>query len=611
MKLSIISWFILVCIFAPRTRGDVQSSVPRKPPVVLAYSTSDTSALQVNDLVFNALATDSDGTIVQVEFLFDEVSVAVDIDPPYGVVLPAVPAGLHTLQAIGTDNDGLSTASVITVNVVPLLPSLIPFGSKWRYLDDGSDQGTAWALPGFADDGWFSGIGELGFGDYDEATLISQAGSTGQSNTTTYFRHTFDVPAPGAISNLVLRLLRDDGAVVYLNGMEILRHNLGDDEINYQTRAVLLIEDRLFVVANVDPTRLVTGQNTVAVEMHQFHPLSSDMSFDLQLMANVPPQAPIVQLLVTNLFSPANVAINAVAYDLDGVIDHVRVWFDGMLVGSDQTAPYTFALKDVRIGPHLVQALATDNNGLTSTTAVTVVVLPGSLYFPLVETNSWWRYLEDGSDQGTAWRLLDFDDAAWLSGQAELGFGDGDEVTVLRQTTNITYYFRHEFAVANPAVYTNLVLGLRRDDGGVVYLNGLEVFRSNMTNGPGIPIRFNDTAGILVGLETTFNYTNLHPAVLEEGRNVIAVEIHQYKFNPTDLTFELQLLGQRPVGPSLSIAYEGLSVVLSWFPESAGVILEEASSVTGPWRTRLNQTNPQVLSQGDATGFFRLCSDCL
>ena len=48
-----------------------------------------------------------------------------------------------------------------------------------------------------------------------------------------------------------------------------------------------------------------------------------------------------------------------------------------------------------------------------------------------------WRYKDNGSDQGTAWRLPEgvgaglFDSSAWASGNAELGFGDGDETTIV------------------------------------------------------------------------------------------------------------------------------------------------------------------------------------
>lgn len=60
----------------------------------------------------------------------------------------------------------------------------------------------------------------------------------------------------------------------------------------------------------------------------------------------------------------------------------------------------------------------------------------------LIARGADWHYLDDGSNQGTAWRETDFDDSGWDSGPAQLGFGDGDEDTVIA-SGHITYYFRH------------------------------------------------------------------------------------------------------------------------------------------------------------------------
>ena len=99
----------------------------------------------------------------------------------------------------------------------------------------------------------------------------------------------------------------------------------------------------------------------------------------------------------------------------------------------------------------------------------------------LIPTNSVWKYLDNGSDQGTAWRELGFNDSSWSSGRAELGYGDGDEATTLsfggsgsssNNNKHITYYFRHSFTVPNPSAYVLLRMLLKRDDGAVVYLNG-------------------------------------------------------------------------------------------------------------------------------------------
>src|SRR5207248_11507031 len=105
-----------------------------------------------------------------------------------------------------------------------------------------------------------------------------------------------------------------------------------------------------------------------------------------------------------------------------------------------------------------------------------------------IATGSTWKYLDNGSNQGTAWRATAFSDATWASGAAELGYGDGDEPTVVSFGPNasakfITTYFRKSFSVTDPAQVTSPSLRIKRDDGAVVYVNGTEVFRTNMPTG--------------------------------------------------------------------------------------------------------------------------------
>ena len=102
-----------------------------------------------------------------------------------------------------------------------------------------------------------------------------------------------------------------------------------------------------------------------------------------------------------------------------------------------------------------------------------------------IELESIWRYLDDGSDQGTAWQTLAFNDNSWNQGQAELGYGDGDELTVVEfggdpDNKFPTTYFRHEFNVSNPQQVAELFAEVRFDDGVAVYLNGTEIVRDNV-----------------------------------------------------------------------------------------------------------------------------------
>ena len=165
--------------------------------------------------------------------------------------------------------------------------TLVPSGSAWKYLDNGSNPGTAWREPAFDDASWPQGNAQLGYGDGDEATVIGFGGDTANRHITSYFRKSFTVGDPSAFLSLKLRLLRDDGAVVYLNGTEIRRDTLPAGTITpatLATTAVASAAESTFYDSTLSPSVLVAGTNTLAVEVHQSDAASSDVSFNLELL---------------------------------------------------------------------------------------------------------------------------------------------------------------------------------------------------------------------------------------------------------------------------------------------------------------------------------------
>jgi hypothetical protein len=179
---------------------------------------------------------------------------------------------------------------------------LVPGGALWRYLDDGSDPGTAWREPAFDDSAWRVGPAQLGYGDGDEATMVRFGASASDKFITTYFRHAFAVADPTAYTSLSLELLRDDGAVVYLNDREVFRSNLPGDAVDHRTRASAAVSgaaESAFVAALVASSNLVSGRNLLAVEVHQSATNSSDLSFDLRLIGVRPPMT-VHALSLTN-----------------------------------------------------------------------------------------------------------------------------------------------------------------------------------------------------------------------------------------------------------------------------------------------------------------------
>lgn len=166
----------------------------------------------------------------------------------------------------------------------------------------------------------------------------------------------------------------------------------------------------------------------------------------------------------------------------------------------------------------------------------------------LVPAGATWRYLDTGADAGTAWAAPTFNDAAWRSGAAELGYGDGGEATVVRSGPStgryITTYFRRSFGASDIRRYGAVNLELKRDDGAIVYLNGREVARSNMPAGP-VNSLTRATLNVAGADESTFYGFALPPSLLAEGSNTLAVEVHQNSSTSGDVSFDLRLSATR------------------------------------------------------------------
>ncbi len=251
----------------------------------------------------------------------------------------------------------------------------------------------------------------------------------------------------------------------------------------------------------------------------------------------------------------------------------------------------------------------------------TVLVRSNRTTQVLIHGGADWKYCDTGADLGTNWVQPDYDDSAWGSGVARLGYGDSAIATTVSYgadptNRNITTYFRRPFVVPCNAVITNLDLRLARTGGAVVWLNGQELFRTNLPAGP---IVFTNRA-----LRPVFGYAShvYYPASLAvtnlaTGTNWIAVEMHQFYPSITTLGFDMELIGSGPLlpTPSLSIAQSGNDIRLSWpAADGGGFALHSTTNLaaTESWTAAMSpaQTNSGqvVVTQSLNAGmqFFRL-----
>lgn len=227
-----------------------------------------------------------------------------------------VPAGYElSMSASGsvfytTDNTdprvpgGAISPAAISYTASSQTDTLVPAGSLWRFSDTGANLGGSdvvagnaayssanWKHPAFNQESpqWSAGNAELGYAD-SPVTTVGYGADPNAKYITTYFRRSFTVTNLSQLTALNLRVKRDDGAVVYINGREAGRSNMTPGQVyQYNTPAPAGVsgtdEDAFFVIAGVPVSLLQEGENWIAVEVHQNAGNSSDLSFDLELTA--------------------------------------------------------------------------------------------------------------------------------------------------------------------------------------------------------------------------------------------------------------------------------------------------------------------------------------
>lgn len=332
--------------------------------------------------------------------------------------------------------------------------------SSWKYNDNGIDlSATSWKDVNYTDNNWAFGDGILGYGD-NPTTTVGFGGNAASKHITTYFRNTFNVTDSSLYDSLIFNTLRDDGAVVYVNGVEAFRMNMPTGAITSSTLALSPINgvDETTYFETKTGNLLRNGLNVIAVEIHQNSPSSSDKSFDMEVGFELVP------------LSPTN--------------------------------------------------------------------------FPLAKKTAW-HFLDDESNLDTvAWKDTNYNDDNWNQGQGPLGYGN-NETTVVSFGPNpadkyITTYFRRDIIIDTNSLPDSVELGLLRDDGAIVYLNGIEVRRDNLD--PGTVSYKTDANTIVSGGDETIYFTSiLYKSQFRHGRNQLAVEIHNRDSTSSDLGFDMYI----------------------------------------------------------------------
>ncbi len=563
------------------------------PACVLTAPSDGASYTVPVEVVLSADASDADGTVSRVEFYEGDVLLGVDTTAPYSMVWSNVPVGTHTIVAKARDN-GLAVApsTPVTIQVQPP-PIGGGVGLRADYYDNIDFTGTrVRRVDPVIDFDWGSGPPDPAIGaDTFSVRWIGQVQPR--------FNETYTFYITG-----------DDGIRLWVNNQLLVDRWIDQGPTEYTAfvpmQAGFLYDLKMEMYENGGGAvaRLHWSAPSVpreAIPSTQLYP---------PLGSNLPPTVTLTAPATGSVFvATSTVNLAADAGDLDGAVLRVEFWVgaNGLAkLGEDTTAPYLFPWTNVPAGQQVIRAVAIDDSGLSRTSApVSISVLSGfTSNLTLIPTGSVWRYLDNGTDQGSDWRLLGFNDLGWSNGPAQLGYGDSDERTVVSFGLNasakyVTTYFRRAFSIADYSAFSALALRVIRDDGVVVYLNGTEIYRSNL---PGGPIGFQTLAPVSIGGadESAWNAAPIDPGGLINGENVIAVEIHQNSGTSSDISFDFELTGlQSFVAPVVTVQPASQAVA-----EGSPVTLSVGAVGTAPFRYQWRWNGAAVSGATNANLIF-------
>ncbi|MFT7640755.1 MAG: hypothetical protein ACI9G1_002499, partial [Pirellulaceae bacterium] len=168
-----------------------------------------------------------------------------------------------SVELSGTPGSENFPSDIQLVNPV----EIFAFDANWRYEDSDVAPPSNWMQPGFDDSSWSIGAGLL----HNEADPLPAAKTTtvDVNASVVYARGTFIVSQPTDDLRFSLEHIIDDGAVVYVNGIEIRRLNLPAGVIAHATESNGRVDNATIQEFVVPPTAIVQGNNSIAIEVHQ------------------------------------------------------------------------------------------------------------------------------------------------------------------------------------------------------------------------------------------------------------------------------------------------------------------------------------------------------
>ena len=491
--------------------------------------------------------------------------------------------------------------------------TLIAITNHWRYDRSGADLSGQFNQRNFDGSSWPQGQALLGhdpFAPFPYPYPVRTPLLDLNGPITYYFRAHFDFPFSADGVTLIASNYVDDGAVYYLNGVEVGRIRIGPGPVNASTLASNAVPEGQAVVLSFPSETLVASNNILAVEVHQTSPSNVDIMFGMSLLAKFPEAGPVTITIHPTSRTVEEGQPTSFATSISGSPPHFHQWFhnNAPISGATNRSFTITATTPADAGNYVLAVSNLFSTAISSNAMLRVNPIP-SEFFSLSKE---WRFNASGTQPNPSWIQPAFDDTEWAAGRGV--FCDESIVlptpvnTLLPRTNNagrriVTYYFRTHFEWEGDTNFTALTVRMLIDDGAVFYLNGSEVARVRLPPSPEV-IVYEKRPSSPVPDTTHFEVITVSPGALVSGDNVLAVEVHQADDSENDVVFGAALGQGFPVVlPDLIISPESAlpSVFIETFEEGTCEILE-GCAVAGT--RRLLRFNTETRNIGNADLFL-------
>jgi len=171
----------------------------------------------------------------------------------------------------------------------PTMDVVVAQGADWRYRKgsaEASSPVSAWRARQFDDSGWAIDPASFGYGSASYGTTLDMA----DNYASVFFRKSFAVSDAERVNRVDLKIYHDDGFILWLNGRELIRHNVQGstgDFVAHDATCTGYVggtpATHAVTIEGAALPELLSAGNTVAVQLFNNSLSSSDAYFDAEV----------------------------------------------------------------------------------------------------------------------------------------------------------------------------------------------------------------------------------------------------------------------------------------------------------------------------------------